>query len=120
MMRLRAVRSLLVDAASLRVAEVEGGDQEAWRERAAREEEAIHKARRRALLVVWLDAVALAVLFVLRGEADAFLALGQGEEGVFTLGVLLVAVHLGFRLAQYLQLRQVDHLYRELMEREEG
>jgi hypothetical protein len=121
MMRLRAVRALLVgDVASLRVARVEGSGEAAWKEQAAREREALEKARRRALLIVGLDAVALAVLFLLRDRGAPFLALGRGEEGAFTLGVLLVAVHLGYRLAQLRQLRTVERLYGELMEREEG
>ena len=123
MMRLRAVRALLVgEVAALRVvaAEEEAGGPEAWAEQAARERAVLHAARRRALLVVCLDGAAIAVLFLLRDRGGAFLALGRGEEGAFTLGVLLVAVHLGFRLAQYLHLRTVERLHGELAAREEA
>lgn len=121
MMRLRAVRALLVgDVASLHVARVEGVDEGASAEQVAREREALDKARKKALFVVCLDAVALAVLFLLRDETRVFLTLGRGEETAFTLGVLVVAVHLGFRLAQLQQLKTVERLYDELMEREES
>lgn len=120
MMRLKAVRGLLVgEVASLRVAAVESAEEgfDAASEQVAREREALAKARRRALLVAVLDGVALAVLFAFRDAGRAFLST-EGEELVFTLGVLVVAVHLGFRLAQFLQLRTVERLYEELLGRE--
>ena len=119
-MRLKAVRGLLVgEVASLRVAAVESAEEgvDIDAEQVARERGALAKARRRALLVALLDATALAVLFVFRDAGRAFLSI-EGEEAVFTLGVLIVAVHLGFRLAQYIQLRSVERLYVELLERE--
>lgn len=120
MMRLKAVRGLLVgEVASLRVAAVESAEEgfDADSEQVAREREALAKARRRALLVAVLDGAALAVLFYFRDAGRAFLST-EGEEVVFTLGVLVVAVHLGFRLAQFLQLRTVERLYEELLGRE--
>ena len=121
MMRLRAVRALLVaEVAALRVPRVDGVGEEVLAEQAARDREALDKARRKALLVVCLDAVALAVLFLLRDGTGVFLTLGRGEEAAFTLGVLVVAVHLGFRLAQVQHLKTVDRLVDELLEREEG
>ncbi|HEX2253940.1 MAG TPA: hypothetical protein VHQ65_11790 [Thermoanaerobaculia bacterium] len=116
MLRLRAVRALLVDdVAGLRVVRGEeiGPDEEL-----AREREALERARRRALLMAALDLVAIAVLFVLREPGRVFLFLGRGEETVFTLGVLAIAVHLGFRLAQYQSYRDLARLYEELVERE--
>lgn len=120
MMRLRAVRSLLVgEVASLRVqGRPEGADDEAWAELAEQERDSLAKAKRRALLVVALDAAALAVLFLLRDRSDVWLPTGPTEETVFTLGVVVVAVHLGFRLAQLLLYRDVERVYEELAERE--
>lgn len=90
MMRLSAVRSLLLDdIASL------GPDRASAAEGLAR----LGRARLRAVLVALLDWVAIAVLFAWRGDRP-FLALGATEEGVFTLGIVAVAIHSGYRLAQ--------------------
>lgn len=133
MLRPRAVREMLVEAAGVRVvapAGVEGagveGEEEAGGEapeRAAeaarlREREELDRAHRRGVFVAVLDAVAIAVLLLLR-EEDRFLVLSRNEETVFTLGVLVVAVHLGFRLSQVLTLGTVRRLHEELTEREE-
>lgn len=84
-----------------------------------REVEELARARRRALMVVILDLVAVAVLFAFHDPLSGrFLEPGATERGVFTLGVLLVTAHAGFRLAQYLQLRAVERLHHELAERE--
>lgn len=121
MMRLRAVRALLVgEVAGLRVSGVEGeAGEERWVEQAAREREALVKARRRAALVAALDGAALLVLFLLRERGRTFLPVGPTEETVFTFGVIAIAVHLGFRLAQLLLYREVARVYEELAEREE-
>ena len=132
MLRIRAVREMLVDdVASLRVVrpaeDAEGaegarpepaGDAGAAGTEAEREREALAGARRRALLMMALDAAAIAVLFALRDPAVPFLALGPRIETVFTLGVLAVAVHLGLRLGQYLTYRNVTRVWEELLERE--
>lgn len=121
MIRLRAVRSLLVgDVAGLRVVDATGEAGEArWAEQAARERRALEKARRRAALVATLDAAALLVLFVLRERSTTFLPVGPTEETVFTVGVIAIAAHLGFRLAQMFLYRNVARIYEELTEREE-
>lgn len=124
------MRELLVEAAGVRVVEpavVEGegeGDPEGdIRERAAeaarrRERQALDRAHRRGALVAALDAAAIVVLLLLR-EGDRFLVLGRTEEAIFSLGVLVVAVHLGFRLSQVLTVATVRRLHDELAEREE-
>lgn len=114
MMRLRAVRSLLVeDVAGLpRPADGAPGDE------ASRRRE-LTAARRRAATVAAVCAVAVGALFVLRERGAPWLAAERGEQGVFTLGVLLVAAYAGFRLAQYLQLKTVTRLWEELGERSE-
>jgi len=61
---------------------------------------ALRKARRRALLVAAIDWVAILTLFLLRDGPTGFLAAGASEQGLFTFGVLAVATHAGFRLAQ--------------------
>jgi hypothetical protein len=79
--------------------------------------EILRRARRRALLVVLLDLAALAVLFTLRERERAFLT-ASGGDAIFTLGVLAVAVHAGFRLAQARVLRAVAGLSEDLVLRE--
>lgn len=74
----------------------------------------LRKARRRARLVVAIDWLALLVLFLLRSRAEPWLELGPTEESIFTIGVLVVAVHSGFRLAQLDKLRRVTRLIEEL------
>ncbi len=111
------MRELLIDeVAGLRVARGRG---EPPAEVAAREREALASARRRALFAAALDAVAVAVLFLLRDRGRVFFFLGPAEEAVFTLGVLLVTAHLGFRLGQYLTLSSVSRLVEELLERDD-
>lgn len=74
----------------------------------------IESARRRALGVVVFDAVAIAVLLVLRDPARGLLALSRSEEVLFTIGVLIVAGHLGFRLAQLLVLRNLERAWEDV------
>lgn len=122
MLRPKAVRELLVEAAGVRLP---GGDGEAAAELSAeaaeaarqREREALDHARRRGLLAVVVDAVAIAALLALR-ESDRFLTLGRDEETIFTVGVLVVAVHLGWRLAQAATVGTVRRLHDEVSERE--
>lgn len=106
MWRTRAVVDLLLE-------DVCGLPQEADRE----PREILLLARRRARLVALLDFAALAVLFALRDRAETFLA-SEGTEAVFTLGVLAVAVHAGFRLAQAASLGAVTRACAELEARE--
>ena len=60
----------------------------------------LSSARDRALLVAILDWLAIAALFFWRDPLANFLALGAGEESVFTVAILAVAAHSGFRLGQ--------------------
>ena len=120
------MRELLVEAAGVRVVapaaeeEAQGAEEvEAVAEAArVREREALDGARRRALLVAVLDGLAIAALLLLR-QGDRFLVLSRNEETLFTLGVLVVAVHLGFRLAHAATVSTVRRLHDELTEREE-
>ena len=91
MLRIQAVEELLFqDVARLRTP----ADDAAERLRE------LSKARDRALLVAILDWVAIAVLFLWRDPLAGFLTLGASEESVFTVAILAVAVHSGFRLGQ--------------------
>lgn len=120
------MRELLVEAAGVRVVAPAVGEEEAASSEPGsaaeaarvREREALDGARRRALLVAVLDGLAIAALLLLR-QGDRFLVLSRNEETLFTLGVLVVAVHLGYRLAQAATVATVRRLHGELAEREE-
>jgi len=129
MLRKRAIRSLLVEeVAALRLPELddepEEGTEEGTTEAASgdgelqlREEqqsEALHGAERRTRLIVALDWIALAVLFVLRDTTEAFLPFGATTDTVFTLGVVAVAIHSGFRLGQLEKYRAIARVYERL------
>lgn len=125
MLRKRAIRSLLVEqVAGLRLRETEAeepasGDAvpaEAAVEEAAAQLEALRKAERRALLMVALDWIALAVLFLLRDQGSTFLPMDGTIETVFTLGVVVVAIHSGFRLGQLEKYRAVARAHEDLLE----
>jgi hypothetical protein len=99
MLRNQAIEDLLLDdVAQLRRSAETGPERRAE----------LAKARQRALLVAIVDWVALVVLFALRDPLSSFLSLGASEETVFTLAVLAVAVHSGFRLGQWEKLRAVE------------
>jgi hypothetical protein len=80
----------------------------------AAEADALERSARRAKLVVAVDALALAGLFVVRDRSRPFLDVGPYEETVVTLAVLAIAAHLGFRLAQLLLYRSVARQMEEL------
>ena len=76
----------------------------------------LRKARRHATLVVAFDWLALSILFFLRSSGGPLLPLGATEESLFTLGVVAVAIHSGFRLAQLHTLRSVQGVIDDLEE----
>ncbi|MDH3402981.1 MAG: hypothetical protein OES32_01110 [Acidobacteriota bacterium] len=78
---------------------------------------ALARARRRAALMVILDWLAILVLVLLGDGELAGLTLGGGERTLFTLGILAVATHSGFRLAQLQKLRAIHRACEELAER---
>ncbi len=125
MLRKRAIRSLLVEqVAGLLPRETEAEEPangeaapaEAAVQEAAAEVEALHKAKRRALLMVGLDWIALAALFLLRDRGATFLPMDGTIETIFTLGVVAVAIHSGFRLGQLEKYRAVSRTYENLLE----
>jgi hypothetical protein len=99
MWRTRAVLSLLDE-------EIAGVPRDEA-ERSGERREAFARARRRALIVIALDWTAIAALVLLSDRTQPLLTLGPTEETVFTLGILAVAVHSGFRLGQLEKLRAV-------------
>jgi len=91
MLRIHAVRSLLIDdVARLHSDRRSGPDPIA----------SLRKAGRRALSMAILDWAAILVLFLLRDRQAGFLEIGATEQGLFALGILAVATHAGFRLGQ--------------------
>lgn len=105
MLRVQAIEDLLIDdIAHLRRSEASAEER--------RQE--LAKARQRAILVAVFDWLAIAALFALRDPAASFLSLGAGEESVFTLAVVAVAVHSGFRLGQWEKYRAVERAVESL------
>jgi hypothetical protein len=99
MLRAQAIEDLLIDdVAQLRRSETSNEE---------RREELV-KARQRAIMVAIFDWAAIAALFLLRDPAASFLAFGAGEETVFTLAIVAVAAHSGFRLGQWEKYRAVE------------
>ena len=78
---------------------------------------ALRRARRKATWMVALDWLAIALILGLQDLAATRLSLGATEQTLLTIGVLAVAVHSGFRLAQIHQLRNLERLVSELEER---
>jgi hypothetical protein len=76
--------------------------------------EALEKAEKKALFAVGLDWIALVVLFVLRDTSGTFLPAGPTIDTVFTLGVVAVAVHSGYRLGQREKYRAVRRAWEEM------
>lgn len=107
MLRKRAIRSLLVEEiAGQRLPRSDDDRGEASAELEAEDQrQALEKAERRALFAVAVDWLALVVLFLLRDPAAPCLPVGPTVETVFTLGVIAVAVHSGFRLGQLEKIR---------------
>ena len=97
MIRLRIVHSVLLEDIAELTPPVDSGDERA----------AIAKARLRAGIVGGLSCLAILVLFAFRSSGRPFLVLGASEDGLFTLGVLVVAIHAGYRLGQMQKLGAV-------------
>jgi len=81
---------------------------------------ALAAARRRATFVVALEWLAIVVLIVLQDRGVSMLTLGATEQTVFTVGILVVAVHSGFRLGQLDKLRALERLVAEISAREDA
>lgn len=118
MWRTDAVVSMLVeDVAELRI---EDSTEAASEDVEARPPEltTLNRARRRALLVGFIDWIAIAVLLAFHSGPDPFLPLGASTDAVFTLGVLAVATHAGFRLGQARTYKATARVCQDLWERQ--
>jgi len=71
-------------------------------------------ARRRSLAVAIFDWIAIAILFALSDPVSDFLSIGTNERTIFTLAILAIAVHSGFRLGQWEKYRTVEAAVRSL------
>lgn len=110
MFRPRAVRQLLTeDVAGL--ASRDDTDEEAG--------QALERARRRAITVAVVDWIAIIILVVLRSRNAEVFTLGPTEDSIFSIGILAVAIHSGFRLGQYEKLSAVSRVVTELDARSE-
>jgi len=117
MLRTRVVRQLLFEVAGLRSrgnVPADSAESTSEEEQLADESREIASARKRAIVIVVLDAVALAALLALRDPARGLLVLSRSEEALFTIGVLIVAAHLGFRLAQLYVLRNLERAWEDV------
>ena len=109
MWRTRAVLSLLYEEI--------GGLPHDSEETPERRAEDVRRARRRALMVVALDWLAILVL-VLFGDRVPILSVGRDEQTVFTLAILVIAAHSGFRLGQLEKLRAVTRAGKRVVRRD--
>jgi hypothetical protein len=91
MLRIQAVRSLLIHT----VAGVTSPDTDPGLDVGV-----LQAARRRAGAVAALDWAAILILFLWRTGGSGFLPTGASPEGLFSLGLLAVAAHAGFRIGQ--------------------
>lgn len=110
MWRTRAVLSLLYEeVAGLRDDELESAEER---------QEAFDRARRRARIVIALDWLAIVALVLFGERSLPMLTFGPTQHVVFTLAILAVAVHSGFRLGQLETLRAVRRAGKRLEERD--
>ena len=80
----------------------------------AGDRETLERARKRALAVAIFEWLAILVLILLHDQRAQQLTLNGSEQTLFSLGVLAVAVHSGFRFANFLKLRSITRLCDEL------
>lgn len=128
MLRLRAVRDLLVEEIGgvdpewsrygRRQATVDAALNAAEKDEARRavQREHLGRAGRKALSMALLAWVAAAVLLLTHPAPADFLAF-RGSDLVFTLGVLLVVAYGGFRLGQWEKYNAIGRVLDDLEER---
>jgi len=83
------------------------------------DDEALVRALRTGAWIVAIDWLAIIALIAFHDAGVALLTLGGSEQTLFTIGILAVAAHSGFRLAQIEKLKAVKRLQIELEERSE-
>ena len=111
------VRSLLIrDVGGVRVPR----PPEDPAERANEERHFLDKAMSRAALVAALDWIGIILLFVFREKGRELLPAVASPDLVFTLGILLIAAHSGFRLGQLEKYRAVSEAVQEIEGRDDS
>lgn len=106
MLRPRAIRALLLEqVVGLSRPDADGAEPAAER---------LRGLRRRALVLVVVEWLAILVLILVRDSDLPYLTLGRTEQTAFAIGVLVVAVHSGFKLGQWEKLRSVERAVAEL------
>jgi hypothetical protein len=80
--------------------------------------EELRRAERRALRVIALDWAAILILLFFHDRGQTFLPLGGTIDTLFSLGILAVAVHSGFRLGQLEKLKAVGTACRDILQRD--
>lgn len=80
----------------------------------ASDRETLEHARRRALAVAIFEWLAILVLILFHDQRTQQLTLSGSEQTLFSLGILVIAVHSGFRFANFLKLRTITRLCDEL------
>lgn len=112
MFRARAVKQLLLeDIAGLAEAAPTEGEVETTSAEAEVSDDSrsrLARAQRRALLVAVLDWIAIIVLVIVRARSGEGFVVGPTEESIFSIGLLAIAVHSGFRIGQLEKLRAVE------------
>lgn len=117
MLRIRAVRELLVgDVAGVYVPRTDPEEPNAAPSRDDPLRFELDRAVRKALGMVVLAAVAVAVLLLTHPEPGSSLVF-EGEETVFTVSILLIAGYAGYRLGQWEKYRSVARALDEIDER---
>lgn len=111
MFRIRAVRQLLLE-------EIAGTPRGTHGTRAPDKSKALlERARRRAIMVVALDWIAVLILVFVRSRSGEVFSIGPTEDSIFSVGLLAIAVHSGFRLGQLEKIQAVNRALDELDER---
>jgi hypothetical protein len=113
MLRISAIQELLLED----VADIRWPRGEEGRLGLAEALDDLEGARRRALGMVLLAALALLALLYTHPEPTQFLSF-QGSNRVFALAALTIAFVAGFRLGNWQKLKAVERTIRELAERD--
>ena len=76
--------------------------------------ELLRSRRRRGAILVAAEWIAILLLVLSRDPALPFLTLGPEQQTLFSIGILVVVAHSGFKLGQLEKLRAVERAIEEL------
>ncbi len=114
MFRTRAVRQLLLEE----IGGVTAGSSEGTAGAGEDDPRALlERSRRRAIMVVAIDWIAILILVFARARGGQAFGIGPNEDSIFSLGLLAIAVHSGFRLGQIEKLQAVSRTLDEIDDR---